>query len=87
MDKYRAKTFNVDLEEGEFFDSYYYCSLLVQMGDVLVMRMAYPHEVGDGDSYMTIIGRHRYWSDYHFIAPGFSSFVGITCTFNDGNDN
>jgi hypothetical protein len=80
-----AKTFNVDLEEGDFFDFHHYqMPFISSTGDFLVM--AHPHEVGDGDSYMmTIIGLHQYRSDYHIIVPeGFSSFVGIT--FFDGND-
>ena len=57
-----AKTFNVDLEEGDFFDFHHYqMSFISSTGDFLVM--AYPHEVGDGDSYMmTIIGLHQYRS-------------------------
>ena len=79
------KIFTYDLEEGDFVDFHHYqLSFISSNRDVLVM--AYPHEVGDGDSYMmTIIGLHQYRSDYNFIVPeGFSSFVGIT--FIDGND-
>lgn len=73
------KTYNVDLEEGEFFDfPHEKMSFISSNGDVLVM--AYPHELSDGDSFMmTVIGLHQYRSDYHFIVPeGFSSSVGIT---------
>ena len=56
-------------------------SFISSTGDVLVM--AYPHEVGDGNYIMTIIGRYQYRSDYHFIVPeGFSSFVGTIMNLN-----
>ena len=77
------KTYDVDLEEGDFFDFHHeQISFISSSGDVLVM--AYPHEMSGGDSYMmTIIGLHQYRSDYHFIVPeGFSSSVSIT--FIDG---
>ena len=69
------KIFTYDLGEVDFVDFHHYqLSLISSNGDVLVM--AYPHEVGDGDSYMmTIIGRFQYRSDYYLLFQSVHAWI------------